>query len=134
MWQRLPLGSPELRTRFDAWSRPSYAYGVWRALDLARSLDLDGISVVDFGVAGGSGLVALESIAHAMAARAGASIDVFGFDSGSGNPPPSDFRDLPYVWAEGDYRMDEQKLKGRLHGAHLLLGHLERTIPAALER
>jgi hypothetical protein len=134
MWQRFPLGSPELRTRFDAWSRPPYAYGVWRALDLARSLGLTGISVVEFGVAGGSGLVALENIARAMATHAGAGIDVFGFDTGSGNPPPSDFRDLPYVWAEGDYRMDEQKLKGRLHSAHLLLGNLAKTIPAALER
>ena len=105
LWRSFPLGSPELRTRFDIWSHPAYAYGVWRAVDLARSLGLDGITVAEFGVAGGSGLVALENIADAMATHFGVDIEVLGFDTGTGNPAPADFRDLPYVWAEGFYRM-----------------------------
>jgi len=34
---------------------------VWRAADLAKSLSRDGITVAEFDVAGGSGLVALEA-------------------------------------------------------------------------
>jgi hypothetical protein len=99
MWQRFPLGSPELRTRFDVWPRPAYAYGVWRAAELARWLGLTGMTVAEFGVAGGSGLVALERVAEAMAFHVGIGIDVLGLDSGRGNPAPADLRDLPYVWA-----------------------------------
>ena len=58
---------------------------------------------------------------------------MLGFDSGQGNPAPADFRDLPYVWAEGDYRMDQQKLRDRLRGARLSLGDLATTVPAALQ-
>jgi hypothetical protein len=133
VWQKLPLGSPELRTRFDAWPRPAYAYGLWRAADLARSLDLPGVTVAEFGVAGGAGLVALERIAQAMALHCGIEIDVVGFDTGQGNPAPVDFRDLPYVWAEGDYRMDQRKLRDRLRGARLSLGDLATTVPEALQ-
>ena len=132
LWRSFPLGSPELRTRFDIWSHPAYAYGVWRAVDLARSLGLDGITVAEFGVAGGSGLVALENIADAMATHFGVDIEVLGFDTGTGNPAPADFRDLPYVWAEGFYRMDQAKLKHRLRRARLMLGNLASTVPDAL--
>ena len=90
LWRSFPLGSPELRTRFDIWSHPAYAYGVWRAVDLARSLGLDGITAADF-------------------------------------------RDLPYVWAEGFYRMDQAKLKHRLQHARLMLGNLASTVPDALD-
>jgi len=134
LWRSVPLGSPELRTRFDIWTRPAYAYGVWRAAELAKSLSLSGITVAEFGVAGGSGLVALETIARAMATYFGLSVDVLGFDTGSGNPAPADFRDLPHVWAEGDYRMDQEKLKRRLQHATLMLGDLATTLPAALSR
>ena len=132
-WQKLSLGSPELRTRFDAWPRPAYAYGLWRAADLARSLDLPGVTVAEFGVAGGAGLAALERIAQAMARHCRIDIDVVGFDSGQGMPAPVDFRDLPYVWAKGDYCMDQQKLRERLRGARLSLGDLATTVPETLQ-
>jgi hypothetical protein len=133
LWRRFPVGSPDVRTRFDIWPRPAYAYGVWRAADLARALGLRGISVAEFGVAGGAGLIALEQVARAMAAHFSLEIDVLGFDSGHGMPAPSDVRDLPHVWAEGFYRMDEAKLRSRLQNARLRLGDLATTIPDALQ-
>jgi hypothetical protein len=132
LWLRSGWGSLEERTRFDVWPRPSYAYGVWRAGQLAKSLHLPGITVAEFGVAGGSGLLALEDTARQMAAFFGITIDVLGFDSGNGMPPPADFRDLPHVWAEGFYRMDEPKLRARLKQARLLIGDLSATVPQAM--
>ena len=107
---------------------------VWRipAADLAKSLGQKAITVAEFGVAGGAGLLALEKIACAMAAHFGVGVDVLGFDSGQGMPAPTDFRDLPHVRAEGFYSMDEQKLRSQLQGARLLIGDLATTIPAAL--
>ena len=133
LWHRFPLGSPALRTRFDIWPRPAYAYGVWRAADLARALGLKGITVAEFGVAGGAGLLALEDVARAMATHFEVDIDVLGFDSGRGMPAPTDVRDLPHVWAEGFYSMDEAKLRGKLQSARLWLGEVATTVPAALD-
>src|SRR3972149_1664776 len=45
--------------------RPWYAWGVLCGVDLAQSLGIDRVSVIEFGVAGGRGLISLERIASA---------------------------------------------------------------------
>ena len=134
LWCKYPFGSVDLRVRFGVWERPHYAYGCYHAADLARRLGLKGITVIEMGVAGGRGLLALERIAGAIAAHAGIDIDVVGFDSGDGMPAPVDYRDLPYVWNAGFYKMDQQQLKARLAKAQLCLGDISRTIPEYLTR
>jgi hypothetical protein len=44
-------------------ARPQYVWGVLNGAFLARALGIPRISVIEFGVAGGNGLVVLESIA-----------------------------------------------------------------------
>ena len=39
---------------------------------------------------------------------------MFGFDTGVGLPEHSDYRDLPYIWRKGHYRMDVDAVKRRL--------------------
>ena len=51
------------------------------------------ISVVEFGVAGGSGIVALERAAEWATTCFGVEVDVVGFDSGQGMAPTGDPRD-----------------------------------------
>ena len=129
LWQRHPIGSVELRTRYGIWSRPNYAYGVFHAGQQAKLLNLEGISVIEFGVAGGSGMVALQAIAHEMAEYFGIEISVWGFDSGSGMPEPVDYRDLPHVWGGGFYQMDEEKLKQLLdRETRLVIGDVKETV------
>jgi hypothetical protein len=130
IWGRLGLGSVETRMRFDITDRPHYAYGVYSAAVLAKRLGLPAFSVIELGVAGGRGLVALERLAAEIGAAVGVQIAVFGFDSGAGMPPPRDYRDLPHVWAEGFYKMDVDALKQRLSSAELCLGDVEKTAPA----
>ena len=74
------------------------------------------ISVIEFGVAGGEGLLALESESEVVERETGIRIRVFGFDNGAnGLPEPiGDYRDLPDRWKSGDYAMDEAALKGAL--------------------
>ena len=55
-------------------------------------LGLAGITVIEFGVAGGSGLVSLQSIAREVAGDLDLEISTWGFDSGSGMPPATDYR------------------------------------------
>ena len=128
LWRRFPIGSVAVRTRFGAWRRPHYAYGVFHAAQQAKLLGLTGISVIEFGVAGGNGLVNLQTIAREVARYFGLSISVWGFDSGEGMPEASDYRDLPHVWGTGFYRMEESKLRSHLDpDTHLILGDVKDT-------
>lgn len=128
LWARFPVGSVPTRVRYDIWDRPHYAYGVYSAADLARRLKLPGIAVLEFGVAGGNGLIALETIAASVGRHLGVNISVFGFDTGEGMPDPVDYRDLPYVWSRGFYRMDRTALETKLTSAKLVIGDVEETV------
>jgi hypothetical protein len=64
----------------------------------------------------------------------GVRVEVVGFDAGAGMPPPTDYRDLPYVWAPGMFAMDEPALRRRLRGARLIIGEVERTVPEFLRQ
>lgn len=133
MWRRYPVGKVSDRVRFGIWERPNYAYGVNFAANLAKKLGLNAISVIEFGVAGGRGLLALEDVAERIGRHYGVRISVWGFDSGAGLHKPVDYRDQPHVWGQGDYVMDVKALKARLRFAHLELGDVAETIPPFLE-
>ena len=114
---RWPRASFEARLKWDAMDRPDYAYGTYQAARQARALGLGGMTVIEMGVAGGRGLLALERHARAIQEQVGIEIAIFGFDLGSGLPQPRDYRDMPYVWSrEGIERMGEMvpDLRGQL--------------------
>jgi hypothetical protein len=134
LWRRFPAGGVEARTKFGIWGRPAYAYGVYSAATLARSLGLSGVTVAEFGVAGGAGLLALEAIAADMEQHFRMEIAVAGFDTGTGMPPPVDYRDMAHVWAQGFYRMDEQKLRASLSRAELVIGDVAATTRDFVQR
>ncbi len=124
------LGSFCCRLRAEAFARPYYAYCVYHSADLAKKLGYTEISVIEFGVAGGNGLVELERYAREVATEIGIGIQVYGFDTGTGLPAPEDYRDLPYHWRPGFYRMDEERLRSRLRSARLVLGDIRETSAA----
>jgi len=58
--------------------------------------------------------------------------EIHGFDSGSGLPPSTDIRDCLYLWSDGDYPMDEEKLKSRLFSSTSLhIGDISDTLESA---
>jgi hypothetical protein len=125
--QRLELGGYEQRVQIGAVERPHYAYCIYHAAKLAKSLGYKRISVLEFGVAGGNGLMNLEHHAKKISELYAIGIDVYGFDTGEGLPKPLDYRDLPYQWKEGFFKMDSAKLKSKLINARLVLGNIEQT-------
>jgi hypothetical protein len=131
---RWPWASFESRLKWDALDRPGYAYGTYQAALEARALGLSGISVIELGVAGGRGLLALESHAREIQAGLGVDISVFGFDTGSGMPPPVDYRDMPYVWKPGYFEMNGDLLATRLESAEIIVGNVAQTVPAFVAR
>lgn len=134
VWQAFPIGSFKLRLAFDVFSRPHYAYGMFNAAHTALALGVDRISVIEFGVGAGDGLFAMESIATEITRDTGVAIEIYGFDTGEGLPMHQDYRDLPYVWRQGDYKLDEQTLKPRLQSSKLVIGDVRETVPAFIER
>lgn len=109
---------------------PQYIWGVMQGAALAKVLQIPRISVIEFGVAGGFGLLTLERIAEGVENITNVKIDVFGFDTGVGLPKPEDFRDQPNMWFEGQLPMDRGRLESALSRASLRLGPVNRTIPS----
>ncbi len=130
LWLKFPVGGVRVRVEHGIFSRPHYAYGVYRAALQAKQLGLAGVTVMELGVAGGNGLIALESLAAQIGKSEGVVIRAIGIDSGAGMPPPEDYRDLPHVWEKGFYQMDEARLRARLNGATLVVGEVGEALPA----
>jgi hypothetical protein len=79
-------------------TRAPYIWGVLQGVALGKVLGMDRVSVLEFGVAGGRGLLALEHIAASVEEMLKIQIDVYGFDTATGLPKPQDYRDCPNVW------------------------------------
>lgn len=108
---------------------PPYAYGLLQAAALAKRLGVSALATAELGVATGNGLLELERLAGVLGAAHGLRIDTIGFDTGVGMPAPVDHRDMPYIWREGFFRMDEAALRSRLQRSTLLLGDVAETAP-----
>ncbi len=117
------------RLRYQTIDRAHYGHCLWQAALLARRLGKTHISAIEFGVAGGNGLVALERHARLVREETGVVVDVYGFDTGTGMPPSTDHRDLPYLWQPGYFAMDVAALRARLEpSTRLILGQVEETV------
>src|SRR5262249_45227850 len=115
--------------------RPQYAYGVLRAADVARYFGLDAVTVCEFGVASGDGLVNLVDVAELVASETGITFRVLGFDTGAGLPPLQGFKEHPEIWSGGDFAMvDRDGLIQRTGGrAEVVFGDIAETVDAFVD-
>lgn len=113
--------------------KPEYTWGVLQGSALGKVLGIESVSVIEFGVAGGRGLLAMEQAAELVEKMVDIQIDVYGFDAEQGLPKPQDYRDLPNLFFNGQYSMDRHQLERRLRRARLKLGLVEDTIPIFLD-
>lgn len=124
--------SAKIRARWDVSARPAYLLGILTAAEQAQRQGVSEISVLEFGVAGGDGLVVMQDEAAAVERETGIGVRVFGFDIGRDGLPTfiGDHRDHPDVWQAGDYPMDEAALRARLaERTQLILGNVTETVP-----
>ena len=112
----------------EAVPRPWYGFPIFNSLKLAKALGYKKVSIIEFGVAGGSGLVNIEYHVKEIQKIIDIEVEIYGFDSGVGLPKLEDYRDLPYFWKEGFYKMDVPKIKSRLNSAKLVLGDVKETL------
>lgn len=114
-------------------TRPQYLWPLIHATHVARALGVPCIAALEFGVAGGNGLLAMERAAAVATELSGTKVEVYGFDTGSGMPAPVDPRDAPFLIAPAYFDMDEAALRARLTTAELVLGPVAETALAWAE-
>ncbi len=128
----------ELNAHYRKWMsqvkglRDSYTWGGLYAAHLAKTLGYSSVSFVEFGVAGGRGILALEKLAPILEEYLQISVEIHGFDTGKGLPKPIDNRDLPNLWSEGYFPMDHAKLLPKLKRTKLHLGLIKDRLPEML--
>jgi hypothetical protein len=122
----------KLKSLWRGFKRQHYYDCIRRAVVEAVPLGHDRISVIEFGVAGGNGLLEIEAICRWLEARHPIKFDIFGFDTGHGLPRPENYLDRPWKWTEGRYKMDFDVLRGRLSKAELIIGDVAQTVPEFL--
>lgn len=124
------FGSFEAKVDFDLVRRPQYAFSLLNAAKNARRQGIGALTAIEFGVANGAGLLNMCRLADRVTRATGVRFSIFGLDSGTGMPPPCDYRDHPERFQEGDYPMDRQKLEAALpDNAKLVIGRIEDTVP-----
>jgi hypothetical protein len=130
LWRLAPS---RLAIHWSLAPRPHYAYCLFQAATLAKRLGIERIGAIEFGVAGGNGLVLLETHARWIERELSVKIEIFGFDAGEGLPEAEDYRDLPYHWKAGFFRLDRGALERRLKSSKLVLGNVRETVPTFFE-
>jgi hypothetical protein len=129
------FGTFRSKVAFDLVMRQQHAFALLKAADIARSIGVQRIAAIEFGVANGAGLVNICDIARRVTRATGVQFDIAGFDTGKGMPPPRDYRDHPEHYREADYPMQNRDaLEQRLPpNARLLIGDVAQTVPEYLQ-
>ncbi|MBP3805040.1 MAG: CBS domain-containing protein [Oribacterium sp.] len=115
--------------------RMHYAYCMYNAAFEARELGYKEISVIEFGVAGGNGLLNCEFHSNEIERILGIKIKIFGFDSSEGLPiGNAGYKDMIHIWPDSSYKMDRERLEKRVCKSELVIGNFESTVPDFFEK
>jgi hypothetical protein len=131
--KQFSLLSYEKRLLVEAVDRPNYGYCIFQAAKLASLLKYPRISVIEFGCGGGKGLLNAEMHIKEVMKLFPVDIELYGFDAGSGLPPPVDYRDMPHYFRAGLYEMDRDALQRQLKLAKLIIGDVRDTCRTFLQ-
>ena len=109
-------------------NRPHYGFIMMKAAELAKNLGYSRVTIIEFGVANGAGLVSIEKNIKLIKKKIDIDFDVLGFDSSIGLPKPKDYRDEPFKWQEGFYKMDKVSVEKKLEISKLVIGDVSKTV------
>jgi hypothetical protein len=128
------FGSFRTKIFFDLCIRQQHAFGLLTAADDARINGYKSVTVIEFGVANGAGLLNICALSQKITKATGVSFNIVGFDNVSGMPPLRDYRDHPELYQPGWYPMEApEQLRAKLPAnAQLILGDIATTVPQFL--
>jgi hypothetical protein len=125
------FGSFRAKVDHDLIVRQQFAFPILHAADKAREQGLKSITIAEFGVANGAGLLNMCKIATSVTKATGVEFRIFGFDTGAGLPPAVDYRDHPEMFQQNDFPMDVERLRAALPSfAELVIGDVAETVPS----
>lgn len=129
IWARLFRGIIA-KERWGVLDRPSYGYGILRAAQVGKFFGYEQVTICEFGVAHGNGLLSMIELAEKITTATGMKFRIVGFDTGVGLPKFSGYKEHSEVWSKGDFALVDtellkQKIKGR---AELVLGDIKDTV------
>lgn len=128
-------GTLRAKIAHDLIVRPFNAYAILQAADWAQRYGLSQVTLIEFGVASGAGLLNMAYIAERVTRATGVRFHVYGFDTGRGMPPAEDYRDHPDIYSPGDFPMDFAALRASLPAnTELILGDVAETVPTFLAK
>src|SRR5580704_17462597 len=125
------FGNYKMKIAFDLVVRQQYAFSLLKTAELAMVRGLKSVTVIEFGVAAGAGLVNICNISRNITKLTGVEFNIVGFDSGQGMPPPRDHRDHPEIFSEGSYPLIDRSalIRALPQNARLILGDIQETLP-----
>ena len=123
-------GDFRTRERFGLITRANYAYGMLRAADMARCFGKKRVTMIEFGIASGAGLLNMVNLAPIIETETGIKLRIVGFDTGAGLPPVQGYKDHPELWNSGDFAMEDREALVREIGgrAEIIWGDIADTI------
>ena len=124
------FGSVARKIEYDLVLRQPYAYCILEAALLAKKHGIPKLTLAEFGVANGAGLLNICMIAELVSKETGVQFSVVGFDSGEGMPPARDYRDHPEKYFTGDFPVtDKDKLVASLpKNARIIFGGIKQSL------
>jgi hypothetical protein len=128
LWVML-FGTYRKKIDYDLIVRQQHAYSILKCADSAGQLGIKTVSLIEFGVASGGGLLNISKIAEKVTQATGVDFKIYGFDTGRGMPPAKDYRDHPELYQEGDFEMNHEELSHRLSSnTKLIIGDIVNTL------
>ena len=129
------FGSLRAKIAFDLILRQQHAYAILASADLAKESGIKEVTLVEFGVAAGTGLLNICKVAQRITRLTGVRFKIYGFDTGEGMPPPESYRDHPEIYHQGDFPMNHNKLRKSLpNNAELIIGPISETVGPFLKK
>ncbi len=123
------VGGFRARVAFDLILRQQHAYAILTCADLARELGIREVTLIEFGVSAGAGLLNICELAERVRRETSVRFKIVGFDTGKGMPAPHSYRDHPEIYQQGDFPMDHDALRRALpSNASLVIGELKDTV------
>ena len=107
--------------------KPHYESILYEACLEAKKLKINQVSVIELGVAGGNGIISLEKYKKKIEKVLDISINIYGFDTGSGLPESVKDEDLPFFWKSNMYKIDRDALEKRIN-SKIFYGDVKNTV------
>lgn len=129
------FGSLRAKIAFDLVLRQQHAYAILACADLAKERGIKEVTLIEFGVASGTGLLNICKLAKRITRETGVHFRIYGFDTGEGMPPPESYRDHPEIYHQGDFPMNHESLRKSLpNNAELIIGQIKETVGPFLRK